>query len=113
MKTEEIWKTIIHPIAIILGAWGAFPEPPMFLLRLSRFELFQYFMVFVLLYQGGSQQQLATALMVTVGFYLLNKIFDLRGIIGQLESRAAVGPIPEDPIRVTRADEEVAEQFAW
>ena len=86
VKKQQVWKDIIHPLATVLGAWGGFPEPPAFFKRLARNELFQYFLVFALVYQGGGNQEIATSLMVVVGLYLVTKILDLRTLVGDLEN---------------------------
>ena len=49
-------KNYIHPIATVLIAWAiaanGFPQPPQLFKNLVQNELFQYFLVFVLVYQG-------------------------------------------------------------
>lgn len=88
VKRQQIWKEIVHPLATVVGAWGGFPEPPHFFKRLAQNELFQYFLVFLLVYQGGGSEDIATSLMVTVGLYLVTKILNLRTLVGDLEKRA-------------------------
>jgi len=82
-------KNYIHPIATVLLAWaissGGFPQAPQFFQQLCQNELFQYFLVFVLVYQGGGRQDVGTALMVTVGLYLVAKILSLRSIVGDVQ----------------------------
>jgi hypothetical protein len=85
---QQVWKEIVHPLATVIGAWGGFPEPPAFFKRLAHNELFQYFLVFALVYQGGGSENIATSLMVTVGLYLVTKILNLRTLVGDLEDRA-------------------------
>ena len=89
VKRADVWQKIVHPVATVLGAWGGFPEPPSFFKRLTKNELFQYFLVFVLVYQGGEKMEIATSLMVTVGLYLLTKILNLRTLVGTLEERGS------------------------
>ncbi len=82
-------KNYIHPIATVLLAWAiaanGFPQPPQIFKNLAQNELFQYFLVFVLVYQGGARQDIGMALMVTVGLFLLAKILDLRSFISGIE----------------------------
>ena len=51
------WKDWLHPIATVLGAWGGFPKPPRVFLELTKYELFRWFLVFVLAYQGGADEE--------------------------------------------------------
>ena len=78
---------ILKPLAIIIGVWGGFPKPPAIFYQLGQNELFQYLLVFILAYSGGSDNDLAIALMVTLGLYLLTKILDLRTLVSSLEYR--------------------------
>lgn len=96
VKRQQVWKDIIHPLATVVGAWGGFPEPPAFFQRLSKNELFQYFLVFLLVYQGGGSEDIATSLMVTIGLYLMTKILNLRTLVGDLEKRGAAIVVPSD-----------------
>ena len=64
----------ILPIATGLGAWGGFPEAPAFFKKLTGNEMFQYLMLFVLLWQGGARQDVKTSAIVTVVFYIVTKL---------------------------------------
>ena len=88
VNKQQVWKEIIHPLATVLGAWGGFPKPPAIFRRLASSELFRYFLVFALVYQGGGGENIARSVMVTVGFYLAAKILDLRTLVGDLEQQA-------------------------
>lgn len=83
-------KNYIHPLATVLLAWAiaanGFPQPPYQFKGLVQNELFQYFLVFVLVYQGGGRQDVGMSLLVTVGMFLLTKILDLRTFIGTMKS---------------------------
>lgn len=91
-------KNYIHPLATVLIAWAiaanGFPQPPQMFRNLVQNELFQYFLVFVLVYQGGGRQDLGMSLMVTVGLFLLSKILDLRAFIGNMSNQAPPPPPP-------------------
>ena len=103
VKRQQIWKDIAHPLATVIGAWGGFPEPPAIFKRLAKHELFQYFLVFVLVYQGGGSEDIAQSLMITIGLYLITKILNLRALVGDLEQRGkpvivvATDPTPPAP----------------
>ena len=77
------WKIWLHPFATVLGAWGGFPQPPKFFIQLSQYELFRWFLVFVLAYQGGAEEDVQRALLITVVFYLVAKLLDLRELVAQ------------------------------
>jgi len=97
---QQVWKDIIHPLATVIGAWGGFPKPPAFFARLSKNELFQYFLVFVLVYQGGGSEDVATSLMLTVGLYLVTKILNLRTLVGDLEKQGGAVIVKPAPVVV-------------
>jgi hypothetical protein len=79
----------IQPLATALIAWAiasnGFPQAPEFFRQLCSMELFQYFLVFVLIYQGGGRQDAGLALMVTLGLYLVTKILSLRTVLGSYD----------------------------
>lgn len=85
MDRAKIVQQILHPLVILIGAQGAFPRVPYVFQVLGRAELFQYLLVFLLAYQGGGQRDIARALMVTVSWFLLTKIFNLRSLIAQVQ----------------------------
>ena len=91
----------VHPIATVLLAWaissGGFPQAPQFFQQLCQNELFQYFLVFVLVYQGGGRQDVGTALMVTIGLYLVAKILSLRGLVGEVQQQR-IQPQPQQQV---------------
>lgn len=105
-QQQQVWKQIVLPVATALIAWGAFPKPPAFVQKLATNELFQYFMIFVLVWQGGGRQDVATSLMVTVGMFLLTKILNLRTLVGDLEQqRMMPAPLPAPPAVVVSTNE--------
>lgn len=63
----------------LFGAWGGFPTPPKFFTWLTanvpglRY-VFQWLMLFVLVYQGGSGQDLILALVTSIAFFVLFEI---------------------------------------
>jgi len=107
MVKALIWKDILHPIATVVGAWGGFPKPPIFFKKLAQYEIFQWFLVFLLAYQGGADEDLAQAFAVTIGLYLITKILKLgesamaqQGIISQqgtISQQATPSPPPPPP----------------
>lgn len=84
MNGIKRWKDWLHPIATVLGAWGGFPKPPKIFLELTRFELFRWFLVFTLAYQGGAEEDVRQALIITVIFYLITKLLDLRDVVSDV-----------------------------
>ena len=63
------------PIATAVGAWGGFPAAPSFFTDLAKNELFQYFMLFVLIWQGGGGQDVGKSLMMTLFMFIFIKMF--------------------------------------
>lgn len=78
------WKDWLHPVATVLGAWGGFPRPPKIFLELTKYELFRWFLIFVLAYQGGADEDLKQALIITTIFYLITKLLDLRDVVNDV-----------------------------
>lgn len=60
-------------VATLLGAFGGFPEPPKMFKELTKHDMVKWFLVFVLLYQGGAGQDIQLAAMITGIAYLLYK----------------------------------------
>lgn len=91
----------MHPLATGLLAWAisanAFPKAPRLFQEFAKNELFRYFLVFVLVYQGGAKQNVGMALMVTVGMFLLSKILDIRAVLNTLQA-----PLTPDPAVVAQ-----------
>jgi hypothetical protein len=85
MNGIKHWKDWIHPIATVMGAWGGFPKPPKVFLELTRFELFRWFLVFILAYQGGAEEDIRQALIITVMFYLVTKLLNLRDVVSDID----------------------------
>lgn len=63
----------ILTFATLLGAFGGFPDVPEIFKKFTKNELVQWVLVFVLLYQGGSGQNIKLASIVTIVTYLLHK----------------------------------------
>lgn len=64
----------ILPIATGLGAFGGFPQAPAIFQELTKNELFQFLMLFVLIWQGGGGQDVAVAGITTLGFFIVMKL---------------------------------------
>ena len=84
MNSIKHWKDWLHPVATVMGAWGGFPKPPKLFLELTRFEIFRWFLVFILAYQGGAEEDIKGALLITVVFYLTTKLLDLRDVVNDV-----------------------------
>ena len=82
-------KGLLLPLATAFVVWGAnggFPKPPQIIQQLSRNELFQYFLVFIFVWQGGAQQNIQTALLATVILFLIAKFLDLRSLVTSFDT---------------------------
>lgn len=52
----------ILPLATAMGAFGGFPPAPPMFAKLSAHPAFQFFTLFVLIWQGGGQQNMQLSL---------------------------------------------------
>jgi len=63
-------KTVIVAVATAIGAWGGFPTPPK---KVKKFfddnEIVRYSLVWILLWQGGTNQNWKLATLVTLVLY--------------------------------------------
>ncbi len=50
---QKIWLLLIPALATALGAFGGFPEPPKLLKQIMKFETVRWFLLFILIWQGG------------------------------------------------------------
>jgi len=69
-------KQIIVSIATLLGAFGGFPEAPKLFNKIAKFEIckiqiIRWFLVFALVYQGGSGQNIKLALLITISALII------------------------------------------
>jgi hypothetical protein len=71
--SRNMWS-ILLVIATIMGAFGGFPQPPKIFQRLSEYQLVQWFLVFVLAYQGGAGQNSRLALLSTLAIFVVYQI---------------------------------------
>ena len=92
------WKTLILPLATAIGAFGGFPTPPQEFQMLTRYEIFRWFVVFVLIWQGGGQQDLQLALLTTSIVYLVTKILDMRRTMNRIVTLSSTPPPPQMPM---------------
>ena len=71
-------RDITLAFGTLLGAFSIFPEPPRKIKRLTENVFFQWILVFILVWQGGANQDLLLSLIITlvtfILFYLLNKL---------------------------------------
>lgn len=70
-KTLMAWLTVM---ATATGAFGGFPEPPQILQTLASLTIFQWLMVFVLIYQGGGGQDLIFSVAATALTYVIYQV---------------------------------------
>lgn len=79
---DQVMKTNLAgwvlAIATAIGAWGGFPAAPQWFVDLTDpagtpNELFQYVLVFLLIYQGGGGRSMLFSLIMTIIVYLVAK----------------------------------------
>ena len=71
------YDQILLATATAIGAYGGFPTPPASVAKYFQNEPVQWFLVFNLVYQGGSGQDVQLALMVTAAMYVFHKAVSL------------------------------------
>lgn len=92
--SNDLGKWVL-PLATGLIAWGGFPHPPDAFINLTQYELFRYALLFILIWQGGAQQDLKTAFIATAIFYFVVKIFEIRGVIQSMQKPVVVVQQPQ------------------
>jgi hypothetical protein len=65
------------PLATAVGAFGGFPAAPKVFQDLAANMWFQWLMVFVLVWQGGSGQNATVAAVATVVLFLVAQVLDM------------------------------------
>ena len=64
-------KNWILAVFTALGAYGGFPDAPQWWKKLAKFQIFQYFVLWVLVYQGGGQEELIWTTVISLVVYIL------------------------------------------
>lgn len=64
---------LVLATATAVGAYGGFPTPPAAFTELTKNEMVQWALVFVLLYQGGGSQDPKLSLLMTAAMYAAHK----------------------------------------
>ena len=65
-------QALVLVMATAVGAYGGFPEPPAPVKALMQNQIVQWALVFVLVYQGGSGQDVKLAALGTAMMYALH-----------------------------------------
>ena len=66
-------RDLILPLATAIGAYGGFPAPPKFFNELTQNEMVRWALVFVLIWQGGSGQDVKLAVLITALVFAIHK----------------------------------------
>ena len=64
-------QPFVLPIVTAIGAFGGFPTPPKFFLNIIKNEIVQYFLLYLLIWQGGANQSWKLSLKVTLAIYII------------------------------------------
>jgi hypothetical protein len=64
---------IVLALATAVGAYGGFPQPPPAFQNLVRNEMIQWALVWVLVYQGGSGQDITLSTLITAAMFAAHK----------------------------------------
>lgn len=113
LKAIKDWAL---PLAIIAGATGGFPLLPSIFLALSQYELYQWTLVFLVVYGLSSSHDVQNALIITVSFYLASKLLALRDVVQATATMPIAQPIaqptPQQSIVNNAAEAAAAEAAA-
>lgn len=70
-------QNLLLATSTLIGAWGGFPDSPKIFKKITENIFVQYFLVFILLYQGGTNQDITLSLIMTLVFFIVNKYIDI------------------------------------
>ena len=70
-------QNLLLATSTLIGAWGGFPDSPKIFKKITKNIFVQYFLVFILLYQGGTNQDITLSLIMTLVFFIVNKYIDI------------------------------------
>lgn len=64
---------LILPLLTAIGAWGGFPKGPKSFEKLSQNKFFQYFFLWILIVQGGSNAEFDISLIAVIIVFILTE----------------------------------------
>lgn len=70
-------EPLILPIVTAIGAFGGFPEPPNMFKRIIQNKIVQYFLLFLLIWQGGGGQNWKLSAKVTIVIFILITVINM------------------------------------
>lgn len=65
---------LILPILTAIGAWGGFPKGPKSFHKLTESKLFQYFFLWILIFQGGSEAEFDVSVIAVFLVYCITEL---------------------------------------
>lgn len=68
---------ILFALATMIGAFGGFPEPPHAFSALAQYQVVQWGLLFVLIYQGGGGADPVLSLVATIATFFMYKFVRL------------------------------------
>lgn len=77
LKSSKFWLVMLTSIATALGSFGGFPEPPAIFVSIAKSPVVQWFLMFILILQGGSGFDFIYALLATGMVFLLYKVVSM------------------------------------
>ena len=70
-------KDIILAFATGIGIFGGFPKPPSAFIKLiENYPIFQWILVFILIWQGGAKQDQKLAVLITATLFSLKNALE-------------------------------------
>lgn len=74
MMNKQMILLVTSMIATAIGSFGGFPKPPKIFMRLAKYELFKWLMMFILILQGGGGFDVKTSLLGTILVFVFYKV---------------------------------------
>ena len=70
---HKVLVKLVVPLLTLIGAWGGFPKPPQMFNELVKYRFVQYFLLWVLVMQGGAKLDADLALIAVIVFVIINE----------------------------------------
>ncbi len=88
LKSSKFWLVMFTSVATALGSFGGFPTPPPIFLSITKNPVVQWFLMFILILQGGSGFDFIYAALATGMVFALYKVVSMVNV-GAIVQKAA------------------------
>jgi len=77
LKSQKFWLVMLTSMATAIGSFGGFPTPPPIFLKIAKNNVVQWFLMFILILQGGSGFDFIYAGVATAFVFVLYKVVSM------------------------------------